>query len=115
MRRGFWFFGILIYVEIKEEDLKKLILESGAINRSDLETLAKKAKEKKQKLGDILLSEGKIGETDLRRMEAHALGIPYVNLGEQKIDLEVLALIPEPIARNYNIVEIGRASCRERV
>ena len=91
-------------MEIKEEDLKKLILESGAINRSDLETLAKKAKEKKQKLGDILLSEGKIGETDLRRMEAHTLGIPYVNLGEQKIDVSVLSLIPEPIARNYNIV-----------
>ena len=91
-------------MEIKEDDLKKLILDSGLINRSDLEAFSKKAKEKKQKLGDILLSEGKIGETDLRRMEAHALGIPYVNLGEQKIDLEVLALIPEPIARNYNIV-----------
>ena len=91
-------------MEIKEEDLKKLILESGAINRSDLETLAKKAKDKKQKLGDILLSEGKISEMDLRRMEAHVLGIPYVNLGEQKIDVSVLSLIPEPIARNYNIV-----------
>ena len=91
-------------MEIKEDDLKKLILESGAISRSDLDTLAKKAKEKKQKLGDILLSGGKIGETDLRRLEAHALGIPFVNLAEQKIDVSVLSLIPEPIARNYNIV-----------
>ncbi|OGI91664.1 hypothetical protein A2933_02095 [Candidatus Nomurabacteria bacterium RIFCSPLOWO2_01_FULL_46_18] len=91
-------------MEIKEEDLKKFILESGLVTRSDIEAFSKKAKEKKQKLGDILLSEGKIGETDLRRMEAHALGIPYVNLGEQKIDASVLSLIPEPIARNYNIV-----------
>src|SRR3990167_291272 len=91
-------------MQINEDQIKKLILESGAINRSDLETLAKKAKEKKQKLGDILLSGGKIGETDLRRLEAHALGIPFVNLAEQKIDVSVLSLIPEPIARNYNIV-----------
>src|SRR3989344_6877483 len=91
-------------MEIKEADLQKLIIDSGLVNRTDLDALSKKANEKKQKLGDILLSEGKISEPDLRRIQAHALGIPYVNLAEQKIDIDILSLIPEPIARNYNIV-----------
>jgi type IV pilus assembly protein PilB len=51
-----------------------------------------------------LLSAGKISETDLRRMQAFVLGIPYVSLAGQKIDFGILSLIPEPIARNYNIV-----------
>ena len=62
------------------------------------------AETKKQKLGNILLSEGKISETDLKRAEAFVLGIPFVSLVNQKIDFSVLSLIPEPIARNDNIV-----------
>ena len=91
-------------MEIDEEQLKKFILESKLVSRIDLDEAIKRGEEKKQKFGDILLSDGKISETDLRRMEAFVLGIPYVNLANQKIDIAVLSLIPEPIARNHNII-----------
>ncbi|KKQ20959.1 MAG: Tfp pilus assembly protein PilB [Candidatus Nomurabacteria bacterium GW2011_GWA1_37_20] len=91
-------------MQIDEEQLKKFILESKLISRSDFDSAIKKAETKKQKFGDILFSEGKISETDLKRMEALVLGIPFINLIDQKIDFAVLSLIPEPIARNYNIV-----------
>ena len=89
---------------INEEQFKKAILDGGLVSRTELEETVKKAETSKQKLGDILLSEGKISETDLKRMEAFVLGIPFVDLNNQKIDFSVLFLIPEPIARNYNIV-----------
>ena len=89
---------------IDEEQLKKFILDGGLITKAELDSVAKKAKEKKEKLSDTLLSEGKITEADLKRTEAFVLGIPFVNLADQKIDFSVLSLIPEPIARNYNIV-----------
>ncbi|MFA6585906.1 MAG: GspE/PulE family protein [Candidatus Paceibacterota bacterium] len=89
---------------IDEEQFKKVILESGLVSRSDIDGLVKEAETKKQKLGDILLSNGKISETDLKRMEAFVLGIPFVSLVNKKIDLSVLSLIPEPIARNHNII-----------
>jgi type IV pilus assembly protein PilB len=91
-------------MQINEEQLKKFILESKLVSRTDLDESVKKAEEKKQKFGDILLSDGKISETDLRRMEAFVLGLPFVNLTNQKIDIAVLSLIPEPIARNHNII-----------
>lgn len=91
-------------MQINEEQFKKVILESGLISRSELDELAKKAETKKQKLGNILLSEGKISETDLKRMEAYVLEIPFVNLTNRKIDFSILSLIPEPIARNHNII-----------
>jgi len=91
-------------MQINEEQLSKFILDGGLVSKGDLEEASKKALEKKQKIGNILLSEGKISETDLKRMEAFVLGIPFVSLAGQKIDFAVLSLIPEPIARNYNIV-----------
>lgn len=91
-------------MQIDEKQLKKFILDSGLVKNEDLEAISEKAIEKKQKLGNMLLAEGKISETDLKRMEAFVLGIPFVNLSTQKVPLDVLSLIPEPIARNYNIV-----------
>lgn len=37
-------------------------------------------------------------------MQAVILGLPFVNLKGEKIDGKVLSLIPEPIARNNNII-----------
>ena len=91
-------------MQIDEDQLKKYILDSGLVPRNDLEILAKKAKEKKQKFSDALLSENKISETDLKRMQAFVIGIPFIDLKKEKIDISVLSLIPEPIARNYNII-----------
>ena len=91
-------------MRIDEEKLTKFILDSNLVSRSDLDVLTKKAKEKKQKLRDVLLSDGKISETDLKRMEAFTLGIPFISLVDKKIDFSVLSLIPEPIAHNYNII-----------
>ncbi len=98
------FFGIIYGMQIDEQQLKKIILESNLVSRSDIEASEKKAEEDNQKLGDVLLSEGKISEADLRRMEAFVLGIPFVSLINQKIDFPILSLIPEPIARNNNII-----------
>ena len=91
-------------MQIDEEQLKKFILESGLVSKTDFNSAVKLAETKKQKFGNILLSEGKISETDLKRMEAFVLGIPFINLTKAKIDFSVLSLIPEPIARNDNIV-----------
>lgn len=91
-------------MQINEDQLKKFILESKLINKSDLDAVIGEAEEKKQKWTDLLLSANKISETDLKRMEAFVLGIPFISLSTDKIELEVLSLIPEPIARNYNII-----------
>ncbi len=91
-------------MQIDEEQFKKFILESGLVTKTDFEESVKQAEEKKIKIGSFLLSEGKISETDLKRTEAFVLGIPFISLSKEKIDAEVLSLIPEPIARNYNIV-----------
>lgn len=95
-------------MQINEKQLKKVILESGIISRSELDASIEKAEAKNQKLGNVLLSDGKISETDLKKMEAYVLEIPFVNLINEKIDFSILSLIPEPIARNHNIIAYGK-------
>lgn len=97
-------------MQVDEEQFKKFILKSGLITRSDFDEAEKEASAKKQRLGSTLLSSGKISEADLRRTEAFVLGIPFISLVNQKIDFQVLSLIPEAIARNYNIVAYNKGS-----
>ncbi len=89
---------------VNNKQLKDFIMDAGLVPRTELDAAEKRAVEKKQYLGDILVSDGKLSEDDLRRTEAYLLGIPFVGLMGQKIPFEVLSLIPEPIARKHNIV-----------
>lgn len=89
----------------EDTQLYKFILDSGLVGREDLENAKKEAEEKKDsRLGDILVTLGKITPDNLRRMQAYVLGVPFVELKGKKIDMDTLILIPEPIARSHNIV-----------
>lgn len=98
---------------IEPIQLKKYILESGLVSSKDIIAAEKEASEKNKDIGDVLVSGGKISEDDYRRMQAHILGIPFVDLKNQKLEFEVLSLIPEPIARNHNIVAFKKSSGKE--
>ncbi len=89
---------------IEDTQLFKFIQDSGLVSKDDLETAKKEADDKNKRLGDVLVTNGKITVDNLRRMQAYVLGIPFVNLKNKKIPLDTLSLIPEPIARTHNIV-----------
>ncbi len=88
--------------------MKAFILDSGVVSRKDVEAAEEIAKEKKQSIGDVLLSQGAIAPDALRRIKAYVLGMPFVNLKEEKIPLEILSMIPEPIARTHSIIAFRR-------
>lgn len=96
-------------MKLKDDQLKKFILDSGLVSKTDLDLAEKKANEKGTTIKDILISEGKINETDFRRIEAYVLGISFRSLVGDKIDYETLSMIPEPIARNNNIIAFHKS------
>jgi type IV pilus assembly protein PilB len=95
---------------IAPDQLKKYITDSGLVSPEDIKVAETEAIEKKKDLGETLVNQGKISEDDFRRMQSHILGIPFVDLKHQKLEFEVLSLIPEPIARNHNIVAFSKKS-----
>lgn len=88
--------------------LKAFLEDSGLVTLDDLKAAVKKAEETHKRLGDVLVASGKISAKDLGRIEGHILGIPFVNLQGEKIDPQVLSIIPEPIARTHNIAAYKR-------
>lgn len=91
-------------MHVDEKSIIDLLNSSGLISKTDVAMAVKKSKETGQSIGDILVSDGKLTEKDWNSMQAVSLGIPFVSLKGEKIDPSVLSMIPEPIARNNNII-----------
>ncbi|MBX4189123.1 GspE/PulE family protein [Candidatus Parcubacteria bacterium] len=97
-------------MHIDETQLKNFILDSGLVSKKQIESAEKKAAEDRTSVGRALVTSGALSEDDLRRMQAYILGIPFVDLKGEKLDFDVLSLVPEPIARNHNIVAFKKTS-----
>lgn len=97
-------------MRIQDAQLKRFIVDSGLVSRKDLDEAVQLAKDSDVSLSKALISQGSISEDDLRRVESYVLGIPFIALSDRKIDFEVLSLIPEPVARNHNIVAYHKTS-----
>ncbi len=89
---------------IEDKKLIEFIIDAGLVSREDISVASKVVAEKKTPLGDFLVSEGKLTEDDLKRVQAYILGIPFIDAGSTKIPFEILSIIPEPIARKHNII-----------
>ena len=91
-------------MKIEPQQLKAFLLDAGLVTKQQFIEAKVTAEKTKQKIGDVLLSEGMISKEQLAKLEAYILGIPFVDLENVKVDLSVLKIIPEPIARTHNIV-----------
>ncbi len=91
-------------MRINDEQLKRFLLDASLISKADMEAGEKAAKEEEKSLSATLIAQGHLTEDDMRRVESYVLGIPFVSLKEVKIPFDVLSLIPEPVARNHNII-----------
>ena len=91
-------------MEILPETLKKILLKSGFITEEDIDKAFKAAKDLNRPISDILLFRGLISEKVLGQLIADYLQVPYVKIGHKIIPLEVLKLVPEHLARSYQII-----------
>ena len=91
-------------MRIQDEQLKRFVIDAGLITKADISAAEKTAKEEKRTLAETLVANGNMTEDDMRRVESYVLGIPFVSLKDMKIDFDILTVIPEPVARNHNII-----------
>ena len=91
-------------MRIQDAQLKRFVSDSGLVPKKDLAAAEKVAKEEDRSLADALVAGGYMSEDDMRRVESYVLGIPFVSLKDVTIDFGILSMIPEPVARNHNII-----------
>lgn len=91
-------------MRVNFEQLKKFLIESGLITDKQFEREFKKSQETNQKIEDVLVVDGLVSQEDMTKMQAHLLGIPFINIEKETIPLDTLKIIPEPVARANNII-----------
>lgn len=91
-------------MRVEPQQLKAFLVDAELVSEEQFKEAQETAKKTQKRLGDILVAKGFVSQEDLIKMEAYILGVPFVNLGEEKIDAEVLKIIPEPIAKSHSIV-----------
>jgi type IV pilus assembly protein PilB len=89
---------------IDEKKLRNMLLDTNIVSMDDLARFDETRESNPQTLSEFLLSSGKVKEGEVKRLEAYILGIPFIGLAKEKISMEILSLIPEAIARKYNVV-----------
>lgn len=91
-----------------KERINELLVERELITKEKLKAALQIQKKEGGNLGRILISQGLITEKDLMVLLSQELNIPPMNLTKYKIDPEVIKLIPEQSARQYQLIPISK-------
>ncbi len=84
--------------------LGDLLVETGAINQTQLDIALKKQIKNNLKLGEILIDEGFISEESIAEALSHQLNIEIVDLQTITIDKAVAELVPVNILKKYTMI-----------
>lgn len=102
-------------MKIDNKRFKAFLEDAGLVEKSQLEKAFEESEKNKKYLGDFLLEQKMITPGKLVQLEAYIMGFPFVDLTKEKIPLEVLTIIPEPIARKNNIIAYKKTGTKLEV
>lgn len=91
-------------MRISDVTIEELLGRSGVATPEQIEILKEEAARSRRPLQDLIIQNGLIDEKQLTVDFAHYIQIPFIELNPRDIPQEVLAKIPERIARQYNAV-----------
>lgn len=90
---------------VVRKKLGELLVESQLITAEQLNQ-ALRSKKPGERLGQVLVSLGYVTEQDIINVLEFQLGIPQIKLSELSLELNVVRLLPESIARRYNAIPV---------
>ena len=93
---------------IVSKQLGELLLERGIINEAQLDKALKIQREKGGLIGQILVMLGYAKEEEIAQALTVQYGFPYLPLENYEINAEVIKLIPENVATQYNLISIDK-------
>ncbi len=88
----------------KDSELKKILLRDKVVRPDKIRKAEQQAKKDKINLASELVKQGAVSEQELVEVFSENSKIPYVSLKNKRIPRDVLLLIPEPIARNHQVI-----------
>lgn len=90
----------------QRKGLAEIVKESKLLTAEQLETALEIKRKSNRELSEILIEQGMITEEDLATMMSLHLNLPLIDLKRHKVQPDALQLIPEEVARKYNVVPL---------
>ena len=84
------------------------LLERGLLNQEQLTQLLEAQPSRKQRLGEMAVSLGFLQDAELARFLGTCFELPYLAIDEEELDLSVVELVPEPMARRYELIAVKK-------
>jgi type IV pilus assembly protein PilB len=94
-------------MRISDALTKELLLKGKKITAEQIKAARESAGDDKLPLQEAVLKANLISEKDLTKLYAQEIDVPYVELSGKEVKREILKLIPERIAKQYNVVLYG--------
>jgi len=91
-------------MRISDRLVIELLKKSKKVNDEQFYKLFEEQRTEKKPLQDVVLKSNLLSEKELTQLYAAEIGIPFVDIVPRNLRKEVLRLIPEHIARQYNAV-----------
>ncbi|MEC8025038.1 MAG: hypothetical protein VX223_14000, partial [Myxococcota bacterium] len=86
--------------------LGELLVQQGALSQEKLDEMLQRQRAEHRRLGEILVSEGLLEADSLREALAQQSGTTAVSLGDVTPKSEVLAMMPSPSMRRFEVVPL---------
>jgi type II secretory ATPase GspE/PulE/Tfp pilus assembly ATPase PilB-like protein len=90
--------------------LGDVLLQRELVTRAQLDEALARHRASGRRLGEVLLSMGAITQEQLTWALSEALHIPFVELSDEVVDLEVARSLPEAVLRRHEAVPILRVA-----
>ncbi len=98
-------------VERREERVAKqlgeILIDGAFISREELEAALDTARKSNRKLGEVLVEQGLISQETLATILSFQLNIPIIDLRQFKVQPEAVALVPDQMAIEHNILPLA--------
>ena len=92
--------------ELPKEGLEEVLVRIGLIDAEQMQAIAETTDQGEKKLEEVLVEEGHISPRDLMRALSIQLKVPLIDLKRHTITPEIMKLLPEELARKYNVLPL---------
>jgi type IV pilus assembly protein PilB len=87
--------------------LGEILLDDGQISAEQLKAAQVEHERSGKSIGRVLIDQGLVSEPALVAALATQIGLPFVDLAEQQVDVTAAALIPQAVAKRYMALPIA--------
>lgn len=84
------------------------LIGRGLLTPAQLQALTKESTFQNKDILDLIIAQKIVSEEEILKAKGQVLNIPVVDLSDQQIDNKILNILPEEIARSYNLVPFAQ-------